>query len=119
MGKLAMGRIVLGLWTVTVVVAHVVFGERLGRMIEGVDRISISWVPFYGTVALLIVSLGTTAKWSFGRVRESSANARREGPEPSGRRRFRIGLAAAVAGATAPLNWATPLGLSIGFGGAS
>jgi len=96
-----MGRIVLGLWTVTVAVSYVAFGEWLGRMIEGVDRISISWVPFYVTLALLIVSLGTTAKWSFGRLRESRTISRREEPGPSGRRRFLLGLAAAVGGVTA------------------
>ena len=96
-----MGRIVLVLWAVTVVVAYTVFGEWLGRMIEGVDRISISWLPVHITIALLVVSLGTTAKWSFGRFRQSRTISQRDEPTASGRRRFILGLAAAAGGVAA------------------
>ena len=91
-----MGRLVLALWAVTVVFAYFVFGEWFGRMIEGVDRVSISWLPLYLTMALFIASLGATAKWSLGRSRESGTTSPAEEPRPpSGRRRFLLGLAAA------------------------
>ena len=96
-----MGRIALLCWSVTVAAGYLVLGEWIGRMIEGVDRASISRLPVIVTAGLVAASAAATVAWLRGDRQPEERNATRSAASESGRRRFLLGALATSGGIAA------------------
>jgi hypothetical protein len=89
------GRTILGLWTLTVVLAFVFTGKFLDESVTGIALEQRSVWGFFAAAAALVVALSVTVLWA----RDLGGGAEGEaGPAVSGRRRFLIGAGGAVGG---------------------
>jgi hypothetical protein len=89
-----MGRIALLAWGVTAAFSYVLLGGFLGRLVEGYDRSSLSFLPLLLTGLLVLASVVLTALWTRSRMRAPRDQVRSQ--PVSGRRRFLLGAVGAL-----------------------